>query len=43
MVPMPGWWVVAGRGVMAVYFTNVGPKKGPYLYQDARGAAIGVL
>ena len=29
---------------MAVYFTNVGPKRGAYLYRDSRLAgAIGVL
>ena len=33
----------AGRGGMAAYFTNIGPKNGPFLWRDSLGAAIGVL
>ena len=32
-------WRVDGM----TYFTNIGPKNGPFLWRDARGAAIGVL
>jgi hypothetical protein len=28
---------------LAVFFTNVGPKRGPFLHRDVGGAAIGVL